>query len=170
MSDIGVKQILTRLSQNLNRDHVVQQVTKSLRNYLAVDRVVLYYFYQQWEGQVTFEALSSSQYSIFGSKGPDECFNAEYAALYQAGRISVIEDIETAEIAQCHRDFLHKLQVRANLVVPVLSPQGLWGLLIAHHCQQPRSWSQSDIEKMQQGAAKLAQADSIHQFNNNFIF
>ena len=165
MSDVGVKQILTRLSQNLNRDNVVQQVTKSLRDYLAVDRVVLYYFYQQWEGQVTFEALSARKYSIFGSKGPDDCFNGEYAALYQAGRISVVEDIETTEIAECHRNFLRELQVRANLVVPVLPPQGLWGLLIAHHCQQPRSWSQSDIEKMQQGAKRLADADSIHQFN-----
>ncbi len=165
MSDVGVKQILTRLSQNLDRDNVVQEVTQNLRNYLAVDRVVLYYFYQQWEGQVTFEALSDRKYSIFGSKGPDDCFNGEYAALYQAGRISVVEDIETAEIAECHRDFLRELQVRANLVVPVLPPQGLWGLLIAHHCQQPRSWSQSDIEKMQQGAKRLAEADSIHQFN-----
>ena len=60
MSDVGLKQILNRLSQNLVRDNVVQEVTNTLRNYLAVDRVVLYYFYQQWEGQVTFEALSSS--------------------------------------------------------------------------------------------------------------
>ena len=167
MSDLGLKQILSRLSQNLIRDNVVQEVTNSLRNYLAVDRVVLYYFYQQWEGQVTFEALSDRKYSVFGSKGPDECFNGEYAALYQTGRISAIEDIEAAAIAECHRDFLRQLQVRANLVVPVLPPQGLWGLLIAHHCQNPRSWSQSDIEKMQQGAKRLAEADSIHQFNRS---
>ena len=164
MTDVGLKQILSRLSQNLIRDNVVQDVTNSLRNDLAVDRVVLYYFYQQWEGQVTFEALSSRKYSIFGSKGPDECFNGEHAALYEKGRISVIEDIEKVEIAECHRDFLRELQVKANLVVPVLPPQGLWGLLIAHHCQQPRIWTQSDIEKMQQGAVRLAQADSIHQF------
>ena len=163
MSDVGLKQIISRLSQNLIRDHVVQDVTNSLRDYLAVDRVVLYYFYQQWEGQVNFEALSSPKYSILGSKGPDECFNGEYAALYQTGRISAVEDIETSAIAECHRDFLRELQVTANLVVPVLPPQGLWGLLIAHHCEQPRSWSPSDIEKMQQGAKQLAEADSIHQ-------
>ena len=166
MSDVGLKQILSRLSQNLIRDNVVQEVTNALRNYLAVDRVVLYYFYQQWEGQVTFEALSSRKYSIFGSKGPDDCFNGEYAALYQAGRISVIEDIETSAIAECHRNFLRKLEVRANLVVPVLPPQGLWGLLIAHHCQDSRSWSQKDIDKMLQGAKRLAEADSINQFSS----
>ncbi|ELS01842.1 GAF domain-containing protein [Xenococcus sp. PCC 7305] len=161
MSDTGLKQVLSRLSQNLVRDNIVQEVSRSLRNYLGVDRVVLYYFYQQWEGQVTFEALSAPEYSLFGSKGPDDCFNGEYAALYQAGRVSAIEDIETAEIAECHRDFLRKLRVRANLVVPVLPPRGLWGLLVAHHCEQARSWSQEDIEQMQQGARKLAEAESI---------
>ena len=167
MSDVGLKQILSRLSQNLIRDNVVQEVTNALRNYLTVDRVVLYYFYKQWEGQVTFEALSSRKYSIFGSKGPDDCFNGEYAALYQAGRISAIEDIETSAIAECHRNFLRDLKVRANLVVPVLPPQGLWGLLIAHHCQDSRSWSQKDIDKMLQGAKRLAEADSINQFSSN---
>ena len=169
MSDAGLKQVLSRLSQNLVRDNVVQEVSNTLRNYLEVDRVVLYYFYQQWEGQVTFEALSSPEYSLFGSKGPDDCFNGEYAAMYQAGRVSAIADIETAPLAECHRDFLRGLNVRSNLVVPVLPPQGLWGLLVAHHCHEPRSWSQTDIEKMQQGATKLAESESIYQFDRNNI-
>jgi len=164
MSDAGLKQVLSRLSQSLVRDDVVQEVSNELRNYLEVDRVVLYYFYQQWEGQVTFEALSAPEYSLFGSKGPDDCFNGEYAAMYQAGRVAIIEDIEVSSLTECHRDFLRGLKVRANLVVPVLPPQGLWGLLIAHHCHQPRIWSQKDIEKMQQGAKRLAESDSIYQF------
>ena len=167
MSDAGLKQVLSRLSQNLVRDNVVQEVSNALRDYLEVDRVVLYYFDQQWEGQVTFEALSAPEYSLFGSKGPDDCFNGEYAAMYQAGRVSAIADIETAPLAECHRDFLRDLNVRANLVVPVLPPQGLWGLLVAHHCHEPRSWSQTDIEKMQQGAKKLAESESIYQFDRN---
>nr|WP_309224510.1 GAF domain-containing protein [Halomicronema sp. CCY15110] len=43
----------------------------------------------------------------------------------------------------------------------MLIPLGLWGLLVAHHCQSPRTWSESDIQAMQQGAEKLAIAPSI---------
>jgi GAF domain-containing protein len=43
----------------------------------------------------------------------------------------------------------------------VLIPQGLWGLLVAHHCQFARPWTESDITAMQQGAAALAIAPSI---------
>ncbi len=161
MSDLGLKQILNRLTDKLTRDKLVQDTTYELRQHLQVDRVVLYYFYRQWEGQVTFESISSQRFSILGSTGPDECFNAEYAALYEAGRISAIADINTAPIAQCHRDFLQDLQVKANLVVPVLPKQRLWGLLIAHHCQNQRFWSARELEIVKQGAKILAESTTI---------
>jgi len=140
---------------------MVEQVTHDLQQQLQVDRVVLYYFYRKWKGQVTFEALSDPQYSIFGSTGPDECFNGEYAALYVEGRVRAIADIEAEPIADCHRDFLRTMQVRANLVVPVLIPKGLWGLLVAHHCQSVRPWSDNDIALMRAGAEKLAFSPAI---------
>jgi len=159
--DPKLQWVIQRLHTTLERDHLVRQITGNLQQQLQVDRVVLYYFYRQWQGQVTFEALSDSQFSIFGSTGPDECFNDEYAALYLEGRVRAIANIETEAIAECHRDFLRSMQVYANLVVPVLIPQGLWGLLVAHHCQSPRPWTDSDITAMQQGAAALAIAPSI---------
>jgi GAF domain-containing protein len=163
MSDPGLQQIVSHLSTTLARDMLVQKTTNYLRDCLLVDRVVLYYFYREWQGQVTFESLSSSKFSIFGSTGPDECFNQEYAAMYQAGRVRAIADIEIEPIQQCHRDFLRNLGVRANLVVPVLNHRGLWGLLVAHHCQDTRFWSQSDIETMQKAAETLATASSIRE-------
>ncbi|MEO8891605.1 MAG: GAF domain-containing protein [Coleofasciculaceae cyanobacterium] len=163
MSDPGLQKVFDRLSATLARDTLVQQTTNYLRDFLQVDRVVLYYFYREWEGRVTFESLSASKFSIIGSTGPDQCFNSEYAALYEAGRVRAIANIETEPIAICHRDFLRNMKVRANLVVPVLinTNKRLWGLLVAHHCQDTRTWSQLDIETMQTAAAKLATSPSI---------
>ena len=157
----AMKSILQRLGQTMPRDQLVQSTTDDLRSFLQVDRVVIYYFYNQWEGQVTFESLSDQKYSIYGSTGPDQCFNDEYAALYLAGRVRAIADIETEPIEACHRDFLRYLDVRANLVVPILTTQGLWGLLTAHHCQSVKDWSDEDIKRMQKGALALASAPSI---------
>ncbi|MGF1935330.1 MAG: GAF domain-containing protein [Nostoc sp. ChiQUE02] len=152
----GLQNLLDRLVKTMQRDELVRQTTNQLRESLQVDRVVLYYFYGQWQGQVTFESLSSKELSILGSTGPDDCFNNEYADLYLAGRVKAIADIELEPIQPCHRDFLGNLQVRANLVVPIVIPRGLWGLLIAHHCEGPHYWSPSDIEMMQTGAQTLA--------------
>ncbi len=152
----GLQNLLDRLVQTMQRDELVRQTTSQLRESLQVDRVVLYYFYSQWEGQVTFESLSSQEFSILGSTGPDDCFNNEYAALYLAGRVKAIADIELEPIQPCHRDFLRNMQVRANLVAPIVIPRKLWGLLVAHHCKGPHDWSASDIEMMQAGAQTLA--------------
>ncbi|MEH2178180.1 GAF domain-containing protein [Nostoc sp.] len=152
----GLQNLLDRLVKTMQRDELVRQTTNKLRESLQVDRVVLYYFYSQWQGQVTFESLSSKEFSIIGSTGPDDCFNNEYAALYLGGRVKAIADIELESIQPCHRDFLGNLQVRANLIVPILIPRGLWGLLVAHHCQEPHYWSPSDMEMMQTGAQTLA--------------
>ena len=163
MSDSGLEKLLHRLSSNLEEDRLVQNITNNIRNKLSVDRVVLYYFYRQWEGRVTFEALSDNKYSILGSTGPDECFNGEYAALYLNGRIRAIANVEDASIAECHRKFLEDIQVKANLVVPVLTNSGLWGLLVAHHCQSTFDWSEEHIETMKAGAAELSKARTVSQ-------
>ncbi|WP_239005376.1 GAF domain-containing protein [Gloeothece citriformis] len=155
------QQFIQRLNQNLEEDILVQETVNELRKTLEVDRVVLYYFYRCWKGQVTFEALSKPELSIIGSMGPDECFNEEYASWYETGRIRAINDIENESIAICHRDFLRDLEVRANLVVPLLNRRGLWGLLIAHHCQSPKFWTACDIEAMKTAAVKLEQSLAI---------
>jgi GAF domain-containing protein len=150
--------IAERLGNSLKRDVLVQKTLYDIREFLQADRIVLYYFYRQWKGQVTAESLRDQELSIFGSTGADDCFNDEYADLYQAGRYRAIADVEIEPIHECHRDFLISIQVKANLVVPVLVHQNLWGLLIAHHCQKPHYWSNSEIEFMQIQAQMLARS------------
>lgn len=161
MPDLALTKIFDRLQRDLSRDTLIQSTTDRLRERLNADRIVLYYFYYKWSGRVTFESLSDEKFSIFGSIGPDECFNGEYAALYEAGRTRAIADIETEPIADCHRDFLRELHVKANLVVPILTQRGLWGLLVAHKCQSTHLWNSAEITAMQAGATDIATAPSI---------
>jgi GAF domain-containing protein len=154
--DWGWRQFVNRLRTTEKRDNLIQTLLDHLQQMLQVDRVVIYYFYRQWQGQVTFESLSNPQLSIYGSTGADECFNDEYAQLYLDGRIRAIADIETASIHPCHKEFLRSLQIDANLVVPIMIDRQLWGLLIAHNCHHPRIWNNSDIEMMKAGAHTLS--------------
>ncbi len=159
--DTSLEQLAGKLIKKLEEDDLVQSTTKQLRESLQVDRVVMYYFYREWKGQVTFESLASSDLSIFGSTGADDCFNDQYAEMYKQGRVKAIADIELEPIQPCHRDFLRSIKVRANLVVPILVGQKLWGLLVAHQTRSVRLWSSADIELMQQSAIKLASTFSL---------
>ena len=163
VSDPGVLRVLTQLNQTLERDSAVGEIIFLLRTVLQADRVLLYYFYKQWEGRVAFESFSDERYSILGSSGPDDCFNDEYAELYQAGRIRAIPDVALESIADCHKEFLKGLQVRANLVAPILTETRLWGLLVAHHCRTPKQWSNVEVQATIDSANSLAKLPSIAQ-------
>ena len=94
MSADRLQRIVKRLTDTLKRDVLVEKSLYEIREVLQSDRAVLYHFYRKWHGQVTCETLSAIKLSILGSTGADECFNDEYAALYEAGRVRAIADIE----------------------------------------------------------------------------
>lgn len=162
MSDRKLGTLVSQLSKSLSADAIVQNTVKRLRQQLDVDRIAIYYFYRRWKGQVTFEALARPELSILGSTGADDCFNDDYAERYLNGRNRAIDDIETADIHPCHKEFLESIQVRANLVVPVLREGDLWGLLVAHH-STPRTWSEDDFETMREAANTLEGAAAIRE-------
>lgn len=145
-----------RLRRYLAEDELIQAILDELRQKMAVDRVVLYSFNSERVGQVTFESLSDRKLSILSSSGADECFDNEYSQLYEDGRIRAIIDIESEPIESCHRDFLRELQVKANLVIPIIVEKGLWGLLVAHHCRSTFEWSAQEIQAMQLTARHLS--------------
>lgn len=164
MSDKLLYQLGDRLLKSLEQDSLIQATLDRLRQDLQIDRVVLYYFYRQWKGRVTFESVGSRHFSIYGSTGADECFNDEYAALYQAGRVRAINDITTELLSPCHREFLENINVRSNLVAPVLTSGGLWGLIVGHHCQAIRPWQAIDLMEIENTARILA--DRIEQLGS----
>lgn len=159
--DPGLQRIADRLILTLTRDRLVQDTLNRLRSHLQVDRVVLYYFYRPWQGQVTAESLADPSLSILGSTGADDCFNGDYAARYLAGRTRAIADVSQAGLDPCHLEFLQQIHVRANLVVPVLVHQRLWGLLIAHHCQSSHHWAPTDLDAVQAAADQLSQSPAL---------
>ena len=67
----------------------------------------------------------------------------------------MVADIHTADLSPRYVDTLDKLQVRANLVVPILKEKYLWGLLCVHHCQTSRLWSSEDISLVKKVVKKL---------------
>ena len=71
------------------------------------------------------------------------------------GRVSTIPDVETATVDPCYIELLNTFQVQANLVVPILQGEKLWGLLIAHHCCAPRQWKPESTQLLQQVATQM---------------
>ena len=142
--------IVQGIRQSLQVESILGFAVEEVRRLLDVERVVIYRFLPNWAGEIAMQSVSRPELSLLGLVIEDYCFVTQWHQAYQQGRISAIEDIDTAPIQPCHRELLASFGVRANLVVPILQAAGpdstdgelphLWGLLIAHQCSAPKKW------------------------------
>ncbi|MFN6487146.1 MULTISPECIES: EAL domain-containing protein [unclassified Nostoc] len=151
-----VAAVTQRIRQSLELDEILQITVDEVRQLFEVDRVVIYQFKPDWSGLVVVESLAQECISILGFHVMDTCFQSTRATYYQQGNTKAIEDTQTAGLSPCHVELLRSLQIRANLVVPILQQERLWGLLIAHQCRSPRQWQQSEVNLFSQLAGQAA--------------
>lgn len=147
--------IALKIRESLQLRDILQTTAEQVHRMLECDRILLYQFQPDWSGQVVVEAVSASHWSLLGRVIQDPCFAQDWVALYQAGRVVAIDNLETADITPCHAQFLAGFHVRANLVVPILHGEQLWGLLIAHSCTGPRPWQRDELMGLQQIAVHV---------------
>lgn len=164
-----VTQMALHIRQSLNLDEILQTTVEEVRQFLACDRVVIFRFNPDWSGRVIVESVAAQSLAILSTPIYDPCFREKYIEPYRQGAISMHSDIYADQIETCYLELLAQFQARANLVVPILienrevetqenypiqNPQ-LWGLLIAHHCSEPRQWQTLEIDLLKQLATQV---------------
>ncbi|MBW4418167.1 MAG: PAS domain S-box protein [Myxacorys californica WJT36-NPBG1] len=168
-----VAHIAQRIRQSLNLDEILQTTVDEVRQVLQTDRVLLFRFTPDWRGTIAVESVGEEWTAILSTKIYDPCLSEQYVEPYRQGRVSAIADIHAADVTPCYADLLSQFQVRANLVVPILQGETLWGLLIAHHCSDVRSWELSEIELLKHIATQVSiaiqQAGLYHQVQTELI-
>lgn len=161
-------QIQSRIRSSLDLEAILNTTVAEVREFLQTDRVVIFRFRPDWDGDIAVESVGPGWMAILNQSIQDSCFRNNYIQQYQEGRLRAIEDIYTANLDRCYIQLLESYQVRANLVVPIVqseksianspsdSAHRLWGLLIAHHCSTPRHWQGWEAELLQQLAGQVA--------------
>ncbi len=147
--------IAQRIRQSLRLEETLKTAVTEVRHFLRTDRVVIYRFHPDWSGAVLVEATDAAWQPLLGKVIHDSCFMKDYVQQYQQGRTRTIDDIYTSGLQPCHIEMLANLQVRANLVVPLLLGKELWGLLIAHHCSSPRQWRPWEVDILEKLAVQI---------------
>jgi GAF domain-containing protein/two-component sensor histidine kinase len=150
-----VAAIALRIRQSLDLELILQQTVAEVRQFLRADRVLIYRFEPDFSGVIVVESLAESTQSVFGYKLHDPCFADQHLERYKQGTVHVIDDVEEANLVTCYHDVLKRFGVKANLVVPIVANDQLWGLLITHHCHAPRPWQASEVELLRQLATQV---------------
>ncbi|MEH1866067.1 MAG: GAF domain-containing protein [Nostoc sp.] len=148
-------EITLKIRESLQIDEILQSTVTEVQKLLQADRVLIFRLESDGSGTVVQEAVLPGWPIILGKNIFDPCFKEEYIEKYRQGRVRAMEDVEAAQIQPCHREFLQQFAVRANLVVPILVRDGIWGLLLAHQCTAPRKWNNFETELLQQLANQI---------------
>lgn len=147
-----------RIRQSLKLEGVLNTAVTEVRLFLACERTTIYRFDSDWNGTIVVESVKQGWMPVLGKAIEDNCFKESKAVQYQQGRVQATEDIYNGGLTECHIQLLESCQVRANLVVPILHEDQLWGLLIAHQCSGTRKWQESEVELLQQLSVQLSVA------------
>lgn len=152
-------QILASLDVQVILDTTVHQV----QQILGCDHVSIWRFEPEWATVVVAESTDTDR-SFIGERITDTCFLEHQAEAYRQGRIRVVPDVYATEMADCHRDMLTRLQIRAKILVPLLCGDELWGLLNVTQAQ-PRDWQPAEVDFVRSLSVQLAIA--LNQASNH---
>ena len=150
--------VIAKIRESLDLDSIFKSTAIAVRELLNADRVGMYRFDQTSKfttGEFVSEDVLPEFASTLAAKINDHCFGEHHSEYYTQGKIFTCADIYQKKLADCHIQILERFQVRANLVVPLLNGDLLWGLLCIHQCSAPRQWLDSEIDFVKQIAAHL---------------
>lgn len=121
-------------------------------------------------GRITYESRSSDAIpSVLQVTEGELCFvqMPKFRQKYRKGFTHAVKDTEVDyACAPCFLEFMRRVQVRAKLIAPIVVAGDLWGLVIAHQCETPRQWLDSEQEFLKQIAEHLAIAIQQAQLYN----
>ncbi|WP_016951301.1 GAF domain-containing sensor histidine kinase [Anabaena sp. PCC 7108] len=185
-----LNQVNTQIRKSLNLPVIMATAITQVREFLELDRLVIYKFEplkvktqhtqdlilssvnsQSLEqnnencwGCIVYEARATDNITSVLNFQEKECLTriSHCWEKYRQGFILAVDDVEkTYALEVCLLNFLRTNQIRAKLAAPIMFEEKLWGLLIAHQCHVPRVWQESEKNLLNSIAEQLAIA--IHQ-------
>jgi light-regulated signal transduction histidine kinase (bacteriophytochrome)/CheY-like chemotaxis protein len=149
---------------SLEFDHFIQVVPTIVRRVTGFDRVMVYRFDPEWNGEVIAEARDEDIASLLGLHFPAADIPEQARRLYQANPIRGIVDIDAVpakivpainpltgqpldmsnsavrSLSPIHMEYLRNLGVHASMSISLIQNGRLWGLIACHH-QTPKRLS-----------------------------
>ncbi len=160
-----LSRISTRILQSLEPEKVFSMTVREIRILLQCDRVGVFRFYPNSgydDGEFVAEDKNPAYASTMAVQIHDHCFG-DYVEKYRQGEVQAIADIHNAGLTDCHKEVLAQLGVVANLIVPLLQGEELWGFFCIHQCSGPREWKSEEIEFSKDVAAQFCLALEVQR-------
>ncbi len=159
-----------RIQQSLNLTETLEQTAADLRQFLAVDRVIVQRINSDQSCKVVVESMAEGYPSMQGWAIRDvDSTHRRSMRHYSRGQLRSVDNVAASNLGEKAVQLLKRFSIQALLVVPIFRieasvsarSRSLWGFLAIHQCSGPRLWQGFEQDLLQQLATHLAIA--IHQ-------
>ncbi len=157
------KAVREQLLATISRAQTTQEMSTPLayileegRQKLAADRLVVYRFFPSYGGHIVGEAALSGFAKALDDRIEDACIPQSLLETYSQGRTVATNNVMASNYHPDHQQLLTRLQIKSNLVVPILQGNNLLGLLVAHHCTSIHQWEEWETEYLREFALPIA--------------
>lgn len=160
--------ISQRVRHSLDLQEVLQTAVTEVQQFLRADRVMIYRLQpDNRDGVVLAESRSRTdpmdqEWIIH----PAEQIHISSLAVQHQPPVEALSDIRQSHWPPTLVKRMQALGVRARLTIPIRQNEELWGLLVAHQCQDQRQWLSEEINLLKRLEVQLAvaiQQAELHQ-------
>ncbi len=154
---IPIRDALWKLDAENDLDHYARMAVEQVRLLTGFDRVMMYRFDSNWDGEVIAESKIEEADSYLGHHFPASDIPPQARALYTKNLVRVIADINAEPVAllgsdglqasqavdlsyswlrsmsPVHIEYLRNMGVCASLSISLVQNDRLWGLIACHH-------------------------------------
>ncbi len=136
---------------DMEAQELMQGILDRIRTSLQADRSMIYAYNADWSGQIIGESVGANWNKAGNSLDGDYFVTGENYKPYY-----VVNDIQTRGLARAVMEKLEPFQMKAYIVVPIVSNNQLIGLLGVYQNSGPRNWKESEIAAMQEFAKSFS--------------
>ncbi|MBT9520075.1 MAG: EAL domain-containing protein [Dechloromonas sp.] len=153
---IPIRDSLWKLDAEEDMQRYSQAVVDEVRLLTGYDRVMMYRFDHNWDGEVIAESKVDGSLSYMGNHFPASDIPPQARALYTRNLVRLIVDVESESspvlsaggpsedpldlslswlrsMSPVHVQYLINMGVRASLSISLVQNNRLWGLIACHH-------------------------------------
>ncbi|HTZ45509.1 MAG TPA: SpoIIE family protein phosphatase [Jatrophihabitans sp.] len=156
-----VRTAIAELNRAVDLSELYDTTAQAVRALTGFDRVMVYHYDQDYNGEVVAEAKLDTLNSFLGLHYPASDIPAQARALYEKNWIRLIADVRYTpaplltlprlapdgpldltyatlrSVSPIHIEYLQNMGVEASMSISLMHGQRLWGLIACHHYSGP---------------------------------
>ena len=169
--------VVEKIRQTLDLEEILASTTEKLRETLKCDRVTLYRFNPDWSGEFVAESCGQEWIKLLNNQQQyfreDTYLQATQGGRYKQNETLAVEDIESADFSDCHRELYAQIQAKSMAIAPIFQGEKLWGLLAAYQNKSTRGWKEGEMRLLTQAGIQfgisIAQIDLFNQLQQQTL-